>query len=94
MTGDYAKVHGIVSGRVQGVGFRYFTQDVAAQYNVNGWVKNLPDGRVEFVAEGPKGMLNDFVKTINRGPVAGYVSALNINWEKYIGEYESFRIRF
>jgi len=94
LTADYTRVHGIVSGRVQGVGFRYFTQDIAAQYDVRGWVKNLPDGRVEFVAEGPKGMLNDFVKTINRGPVAGYVSALDLSWDKYTGEYESFRIRF
>ena len=91
---DYARVHGFVSGRVQGVGFRYFTQDVAAQYDVRGWVKNLPDGRVEFIAEGPEGVLKDFVKTINLGPVAGYVTALDTSWYKYTGEYKSFRIRF
>lgn len=91
---DYAKAHGYVSGRVQGVGFRYFVQDLAVQCGLTGWVKNLPDGRVEFAAEGQKGLLDDFVKVVNRGPRAGYVASLNLSWEKFSGEYDSFRIRF
>ncbi|MCP4582444.1 MAG: acylphosphatase [candidate division Zixibacteria bacterium] len=94
MTAEYAKVHGYVSGRVQGVGFRYFTQDSAVQHGLKGWVKNLPDSRVEFIAEGPKGMVNDFVKTINRGPISGHVSNIELEWGKFTGEYESFRITF
>jgi len=91
---EYARVHGVVSGRVQGVGFRYFAQDVAVRYGLSGWVMNLPDGKVEFVAEGPKGVLDDFVKDIHRGPATGYVSALDVSFDKFTGEYKNFRIRF
>lgn len=94
MTADYIRVHGYVSGRVQGVGFRYFVQDLAVQSDLTGWVRNLPDGRVEFMAEGPKGLLDDFVKAVNRGPRTGYVAGINIDWDKFQGEYDSFRIRF
>ena len=91
---DYAKVHGYVSGRVQGVSFRYFTQDEAAKYDIVGWVRNLPDGRVEFLAEGQKGLLDDFLKALNRGPVAAQVTNLEVSWDKFSGEYDNFRIRF
>ncbi len=91
---DYARVHGWVSGNVQGVGFRYFVQDVAGQYKLAGWVRNLPDGRVEFEAEGTKGMLNEFLREINRGPILGYVSKLEVKWDKFSGEFNGFRIRF
>ena len=91
---DYARVHGYVSGRVQGVSFRYFTQDIAVQYGLTGWVCNLPDGRVEFAAEGPKGVLDDFVKAVNRGPVAARVTKIDLQWDKFTGEYKDYRIRF
>ncbi len=91
---DYARAHGRVSGRVQGVSFRYFTQDSAAKHDLTGWVKNLPDGRVEFLAEGQKGMLDSFLKDVSRGPVAAHVSDLKVNWEKYTGEFDNFRIKF
>jgi len=91
---DYAAVHGFVSGRVQGVGFRYFTQEIAVRYDLKGWVKNLPDGRVEFGAEGSEGLLKEFLKDINRGPRTGYVSDLKVDWSKYKGKYESFELRF
>lgn len=90
---DYARVHGWVSGYVQGVFFRYFTQNIANRYGLTGWVKNLPDGRVEFEAEGAKGLLDDFLKEINRGPPGSSVSNVEIKWEKFTGEYKGFRIR-
>jgi acylphosphatase len=93
MTSDYAKVHGFVSGRVQGVFFRYFTKDTADKYGLTGWVRNIPDGRVEFVGEGPRGVLDDFVKAVNRGPVSAHVSNIELEWEKFTGEYDSFQIR-
>ena len=91
---DYARLHGWVSGNVQGVGFRYFVQDTANQYGLAGWVKNLYDGRVEFVAEGPKGLLGDFLKEINRGPIGGYVSNIEVKRDSYTGEFKNFKIRF
>lgn len=91
---DYARVHGFVTGRVQGVSFRYFTQDSAVKHDLTGWVRNLPDGRVEFVAEGQKGMLDSFLKEVNRGPIAARVTNLELTWDKYTGESNNFRIRF
>ncbi|MBM7552552.1 acylphosphatase [Thalassobacillus pellis] len=63
-----AFAHIIVHGRVQGVGFRFSTQQVASQYDINGWVKNNPDGTVEIEAEGKKQDLDDFVNKIQNGP--------------------------
>ena len=91
---DYARLHGYVSGRVQGVGFRYFVEDAAGQYKLTGWVKNLFDGKVEFAAEGPKGLLSDFLKDVSRGPITGHVSNVDAKWENYTGEFERFMIKF
>jgi acylphosphatase len=90
--GEYARLHCWVSGVVQGVGFRYFTQRKAASYALTGWVRNLPDDRVEFIAEGPKGVLQDFLKEINIGPAAGKVDNVQVIWDNYKGEFNEFRI--
>ncbi|MHA1744199.1 MAG: acylphosphatase [Candidatus Omnitrophota bacterium] len=90
---DYARLHCFVSGHVHGVGFRYFTQAKAHQYDLTGWVRNIPDGRVEFVAEGTVGMLNDLLRDIKIGPSAGFVSDVEVKWEKFTGEFKNFRIR-
>jgi acylphosphatase len=58
------RLHGFVSGRVQGVGFRYFTQQIATDLGVTGWVKNTFDGKVEFVAEGTADQLAVFKRRI------------------------------
>jgi acylphosphatase len=94
MVSDYAKVHGFVTGRVQGVYFRYFTQDTATKYGLTGWVRNLPDGRVEFAAEGPEGILKDFVKAVNQGPISAKVTNLELEWSKFEGEFKDFKIKF
>ncbi len=83
-----------MQGYVQGVGFRYFVQDIAVKYSLTGWVKNLPDGRVEFIAEGAKGLLNDFLKHIKQGPMVGSVSGMNIDWQEFTGDFSDFRIKF
>jgi acylphosphatase len=91
---DYLRAHGWISGHVQGVGFRFFARDLAHDYDLSGWVKNLPDGRVEFAVEGPGGLVNDFLKDIRRGPAVGFVKDLKVEWENYTGEFNGFRIRF
>jgi acylphosphatase len=58
----------LVSGRVQGVGFRFFAEDQARAENLSGYVRNLPDGRVETVAEGEEESVRRFERAINRGP--------------------------
>ena len=63
----------IVTGRVQGVGFRYFACTVAARHGVGGTVRNLPDGTVEAVAEGPESAADGFAADLLRGPRSGRV---------------------
>ena len=68
----------IISGRVQGVGFRYFTHAVAARENIHGWVRNLPDGRVEADAEGEADALERFERALRHGPPGARVERLEI----------------
>lgn len=60
-------VHVTVSGRVQGVGFRYTTQQIAEEYNLTGWVQNQADGTVELEVEGNKSSVNSFLKALEDG---------------------------
>ncbi|GAA0297592.1 acylphosphatase [Gracilibacillus halotolerans] len=62
------RVYMNISGRVQGVGFRYFTQHLAIQYNIVGWVKNEEDGTVTVDAQGHEEELNNFIEQIKKGP--------------------------
>lgn len=66
----------LLSGRVQGVGFRYFTQRVAAQHGISGWVRNTPDGRVEIEAEADAEAMRQFEDRISAGPPGGHVDQL------------------
>ena len=68
----------LVSGRVQGVGFRFFAERAARSAGVRGWVRNLPDGRVETVAEGEEDAVTRYLEKIGRGPFGGSVSGLQI----------------
>jgi acylphosphatase len=58
----------VISGRVQGVGFRYFAERSAERWGIAGWVRNLPDGRVEVQAEGTRDHLAQFERDLRRGP--------------------------
>ena len=68
----------IISGRVQGVGFRYFAQAAAARENLHGWVRNLPDGRVEAAAEGEADAMERFERALRHGPPGARVEQLEI----------------
>ena len=63
----------LITGRVQGVGFRYFTQRVAAQHGIHGWVQNTPDGRVEIEAEGDDEAIRQFENRVSTGPAGARV---------------------
>lgn len=63
----------LITGRVQGVGFRYFAQRVAVQHGISGWVRNTPDGRVEVEAEGDRDAMLEFEQRISTGPAGGHV---------------------
>jgi len=88
------RVHAFISGRVQGVGFRAFTQREARLLKLTGWVKNLPDGRVEAVIEGPQQEVNALLEKVRRGPRAARVDKLDAKDEPAQGDFESFEIRF
>ncbi len=82
------------SGRVQGVGFRYTAESVALELGITGWVRNLPDGRVEGAVEGPEKTLRVFLERIASGPMKGYIRGVETYWEKPAGEFDDFQIRF
>ena len=79
-------------GYVQGVFFRTETRDRARSLGVRGWVRNVPDGSVEAVFEGEPGHVDSLVAWCRRGPRAGRVDELEVEWEEPLGEGE-FSIR-
>ncbi|MBD3354894.1 acylphosphatase [Candidatus Woesearchaeota archaeon] len=89
-----SRIHLIIKGRVQGVFFRANTQKHAEKLNLEGWVKNLPDGNVEVVAEGEKEKIKDFISFCRKGPSSARVDDIDIRWEDYTGEFKSFSIRY
>ena len=86
-------LHAIVEGHVQGVGYRYFVQEVAAGLYVNGWVRNRADGSVEVLAEGKREDLEKLLAALRRGPRSAYVSDLHFDWLPATEEYADFRVR-
>ncbi len=71
----------LISGRVQGVGFRYFTEAVAARDGLHGWVRNLPDGRVEISVEGEADAMERFERHVRNGPAGARVSDVQVHEE-------------
>lgn len=84
----------IISGVVQGVGFRWFVEDAANKFELKGWVKNLYDGTVETYAEGEEGALKGFLEEVRIGPRSARVTGVKSDWREYTGKYDSFRITF
>ena len=83
----------IVSGRVQGVGFRYFTESAAARGGVDGWVRNLPDGRVEIRAEGEADAVDRFERQIRQGPPGARVDDVGVDDRTAAGQACGFTIK-
>jgi|SRR5215471_4435619 len=84
----------IVSGRVQGVGFRYFAIRAARRVGVAGTVRNLPDGTVEAIAEGSETALIEFRSELERGPSYGHVSRVDETDLPSTGRYSGFDVVF
>ena len=94
MADTHARLHAIVSGIVQGVNFRYYTQERARQLRLTGWVRNLVDGKVEVIAEGPRPALEKLLEFLRRGPPAAAVTAMQTEWSQASGEFTSFELRW
>jgi len=88
------RTHIYVSGRVQGVFYRQSTLKVAADLEVTGWVKNLPDGRVEAVLEGDDDAVDTMIEWCKKGPTTANVRSLEKYEEEYKGEFEKFRVKY
>ncbi len=84
----------IIEGRVQGVFFRYHTQEKASLSGLKGWVQNRRDGRVEAVFEGDKAKVNQIIQWCYQGPSEARVTKVHLTWENYTGEFEDFSIYY
>lgn len=84
--------HARVKGRVQGVGFRYWTEDVAQSLGVCGWVRNCDNGDVEVEAEGPREVLEEFLARLREGPVLARVRDIEVEWGERPARYRRFSI--
>jgi len=83
----------LVSGLVQRVFFRAYTQQKARDLGLTGWVKNLPDGRVEAVFEGNRENIIKMVEWAKKGPPSAQVDVCEVNWQEYKGEFDNFNIK-
>lgn len=84
----------IVSGEVQGVGYRYYTQMKAIQFGITGWVRNLQEGGVEILASGPKADLESFVDEVRRGNPFSTVNHIEVHETEKTETYKSFAIKY
>jgi len=87
-----SRAHIFADGLVQGVCFRDFTRSHAMALKLTGWVRNLPDGRVEAVVEGQKDDIESLIDCMRQGPRASRVDNLEVEWEDYAGSCKDFRI--
>ena len=82
----------IISGRVQGVFFRYHTQEKAKTLGLKGWVRNTESGSVEVVAEGEQAVLEELLSWCRKGPPSASVSDVKSRWEEADGVFPDFKI--
>ncbi|HEX17001.1 MAG TPA: acylphosphatase [Thermoplasmatales archaeon] len=88
------QAHVLISGRVQGVWFRANTKEKARQLNLKGWVRNLPDGRVEALFEGEKEMVEEMIKWCHKGPPLAEVEKVEVEYRDYEGKFDDFSILY
>jgi acylphosphatase len=86
------RAHIIVQGRVQGVGYRASAQYAAEALGLTGYVRNLPDGGVEIMAEGEADTLEQLVSWARRGPSAARVTDCQVEWQNATGAFQDFRV--
>jgi acylphosphatase len=92
---DVKTIRWLISGRVQGVGYRYFARQTAAALGIMGTVKNLPDGRVEIYAKASADILEIFYQELERGPLRSSISTIDSQEVIEPGtQYTDFRIIF
>ena len=90
---EFARLHAVVKGRVQGVYFRATTQREAVARGLTGWVRNRWDGSVEVVAEGRRAALESFEVFLHQGPPSAQVTHVEITYSTATGEFSGFYVR-
>jgi acylphosphatase len=93
-TGDCLQLYAIVTGRVQGVSFRYYTVQRARQLGVVGWVRNRQDGSVEVVAEATTSQLESLLAFLHTGSPASKVQSVEIEWRPPTDDYANFDVHY
>ncbi len=88
-----SRLHAMVNGRVQGVSFRYFVLEQAADLDLTGWVRNRWDGSVEVTAEGPRARLERLLQALRQGPPMASVDDVDFAWLESTGEFTGFSVR-
>ena len=88
------RAHVCISGRVQGVFYRYITRDRAEQLGLTGWVRNTSDGKVEAIFEGEETAIKDMIVWCHKGPRSADVSDVTVEYQKFLGEFEDFCITY
>ena len=86
------RLHAVVHGDVQGVGFRYFLVDQARPLGLRGWVRNRPDGAVELLAEGERAKLQRLLQAAREGPRHAVVERVDEEWGAPAGDLEPFSL--
>jgi acylphosphatase len=92
MTGNPQRLHVLIKGHVQGVGFRAFVLEKAMRLNLTGWVRNTWDGNVEVLAEGARSDLDDLLSIISQGPRGSFIANATPEWSNALGEFTMFRV--
>jgi acylphosphatase len=88
------RLHAVIRGDVQGVGFRYFVMRQARSLDLRGWVRNREDGSVEMVAEGERADLERLLDDVRRGPSQARVGDVRVDWSAAGGELKPFGLTF
>lgn len=88
------RAHIFISGLVQGVFFRSFTQKNAKKLFLTGWVRNTKDGGVEVLVEGEKENIEELIKYLRKGPPLARVEKIEVFWEEFKGEFSDFEIKY
>jgi acylphosphatase len=91
---EKARAHIYIDGRVQGVFYRGFTQNIALKLKLKGWVRNLRDGRVEAVFEGDKEVVEEAIRQCSIGPPASRITGIDVQWEAYNDQDKDFSVRY
>ncbi len=94
METDWVQARIVVSGMVQGVGYRFFVRHLAGRLNLCGWVRNLFTGEVEMVAEGQRAMVESLIRELRTGNPHASVRNVGVEWGPWSGKYSKFDIVF